>query len=571
MIEENLEFPPPRFVNRVRESIHDSVNQGQNSVEKGKLFLEWVLTNVFDATVDDTATQILDGTGDCGIDAISEIQGTDTNYFRIFQAKFGNSHKISEIHKFNKDVTKFLESVPIDIKQDRIRDARIKIRDKGWDCEAIYVTDQEVQFDNTETFKVYGFHQIVEKLWDDVVDSAKDEHDQIKLENFIKYENAIIGIISLTELQKFVSKTKRYVFESNIRKFLKDKTKVNKNLRKTLIKNPEDVFYFNNGITLVVKNFKENSDGKEILLDEPQIVNGAQTSNTIEEIVRADPHIQGYIQITIIKENSVTQRNNITRFRNSQNAVKGRDLISLESFHDSIFAQLKTLGYFYEQQAGAWINLDQPDRNKYKGNDIFNNYLPSKHDKRIIAKDAIQAMIAGIFQEPAKPYGSVSKYLPGGTEYSEIFVENAFPDDYRLLLYPYLVKMYCEKKFGYGKTTVDFQEKKYARLLFVTAYFKLLSNYIVKKESDFRKKPEELDIYFKKFDANSKLLEITNTILEKFFLAIDELRRDDDGKEIITFHNFFANQIWSKEAQRRFVKLANIEKIKLQEIQGLFV
>lgn len=567
---ENIDSPPERFVNSVKESIREKVNQGQNSVEKGKLFLEWVLVNVFDASVDDTTTQILDGSGDCGIDAVSEINGTDASYFRIFQAKYGNSHKLAEIHEFKEDIRKFLKSQPKEITQDRIRDARIKIRDKGWDCESVYVTDQEVEFANTDDFKVYGIQQIVEKLWDDVTDTAKDKNDKIKLENFINFKNTIIGIVSLKELQKFVSRTRRYVFESNIRKFLRDKTKVNKNLRTTLLKNPEDVFYFNNGITLVVKNFKENSTNSEIQLEEPQIVNGAQTSNTIEEVVRADPHVQGYIQITIIKEDSPTQRNNITRFRNSQNAVKGRDLISLESFHDSIFAQLKILGYFYEQQAGAWINLDPKDRHKYKGNDIFNDYLSTKHDKRIIAKDAIQAMVAGIFQDPAKPYGSVSKYMPGGTEYGEIFVEGAFPDDYRLLLYPYLVKMYCENEFNYGKISADFQEKKYARLLFVTAYFKLLFDYISEKDSDFKKNPKKLDIYFKKFEANSKLLDLTNKILEKFFHSVDELRRDDDGKEVITFHNFFANQVWGKEAQRRFVKLANIEKDNLKEIQKLF-
>jgi hypothetical protein len=81
---------------------------------------------------------------------------------------------------------------------------------------------------------------------------------------------------------------------------------------------------------------------------------------------------------------------------------------------------------------------------------------------------------------------------------------------------------------------------------------------------------EKVDVYFRNFDANKQLLEITNKILEKFFHSVDELRRNDEGNEVITFHNFFAGQIWGKEAQRRFVKMANIEKTGLKEIQKLF-
>ncbi|MCH6545279.1 MAG: hypothetical protein IH796_04685, partial [Deltaproteobacteria bacterium] len=82
------------------------------------------------------------------------------------------------------------------------------------------------------------------------------------------------------------------------------------------------------------------------------------------------------------------------------NAVKGRDLVSLERFHDSIFGQLgKKLGYFYEQQAGSWIAMSDEERESYKRNEIFNKYLPDDHDMRIPANDAIQAMAAGIFNQ----------------------------------------------------------------------------------------------------------------------------------------------------------------------------
>ena len=71
-----------------------------------------------------------------------------------------------------------------------------------------------------------------------------------------------------------------YVFESNIRQWMQFKTTVNKGLRETLQSNPGKFFYYNNGITIVVSDFSELGENM-IKLHAPQIVNGAQTSNSI--------------------------------------------------------------------------------------------------------------------------------------------------------------------------------------------------------------------------------------------------------------------------------------------------
>jgi len=99
----------------------------------------------------------------------------------------------------------------------------------------------------------------------------------------MKFNGTIIGVISLRELGELVLRSKKYIFESNIRKFLPVKTKVNKQLRKSLINEPEEVFYYNNGVTIVVKNFKELGDAK-VELVAPQIVNGAQTSTSVADV-----------------------------------------------------------------------------------------------------------------------------------------------------------------------------------------------------------------------------------------------------------------------------------------------
>ena len=52
--------------------------------------------------------------------------------------------------------------------------------------------------------------------------------------------------------------------------------------------------------------------------------------------------------VTIIKADDEQEQNNITKYRNSQNSVRGKDLVSLMDFHKSIKSQLKNSGYFYD-------------------------------------------------------------------------------------------------------------------------------------------------------------------------------------------------------------------------------
>jgi len=562
--------PSENFIESVKQGLANEVSKGQNSVEKGRLFLKWILTKVFHATEDDAENGIVDGPNDRGIDAILEIRGTEMNFFRIFQSKFGTSHSMDDIEAFKSKIGTLLETNPNELPEGRIRDSLIDIQRKDWEWETIYITDQNVKYDDSENFHVFGIDEIIQKLWNEITEPFDDKNETITLENLMEHDKTIIGVISLSELGQLVNKSSKYIFESNIRKFLPVKTKVNKQLRKSLLEEPEEVFYYNNGVTIVVKDFTLLG-GAKIKLSAPQIVNGAQTSTTIADVVRGDPLIKGAIQITIIKEDARTTRNNITKFRNSQNAVKVRDLISLEKFHNIIGSQLSTkLGYYYEQQAGAWMAKSKQEKEIFRGDKTFNKYLVVSEDKIIPANDAIQAMAAAVEQNPAKPYGSISKYMPGGAEYTRIFSEGEIEDDYRLLLYPYLVKTYCEKKFNYGSQKANMPEKKYARLLFVTAYFQALTDHIIGKKIDLKKEPKLLDQYFENFDANEKLLKLIDEILDQFFDQTSHIRQDVDGRDIMTLHNFFGSHVWNLECRTILKNIMKRKREKFQEIKALF-
>ena len=71
--------------------------------------------------------------------------------------------------------------------------------------------------------------------------------------------------------------------------------------------------------------------------------------------------------MTIIKTKDEEHQKKITKYRNSQNAVKGKDYVSLQEYFISIHAMLATrLDYCFEHQQGLWLNLSVADKAKFQ-------------------------------------------------------------------------------------------------------------------------------------------------------------------------------------------------------------
>ena len=164
------------------------------------------------------------------------------------------------------------------------------------------------------------------------------------------------------------------LLEANVRTFLGAKQTVNKGIVETLKKEPEHFLAFNNGLVLVCDEaaFERTEDGTLGLsfLKGLQIVNGGQTTSTIYFASRDDrtidlSHVMVPAKIIILKGSQDEARerliSNVSRYANSQNAVKLSDLSANRTFH----VQLEKLAndtwcpdgatrWFYERAAGAY-------------------------------------------------------------------------------------------------------------------------------------------------------------------------------------------------------------------------
>ena len=319
LVQKNSSPPLEGFTENIKENIHEYAEDSKSEVEKGNKFLQWILTRVFEATEDDAADAIVDGANDLGIDAYLPVDFSD-NTVRLFQSKYGTSHSLEAIAKFKEDAKRLLAK---DITKMRPELAQLvtKIKEKNLKIKCCYVTDQKVDYED-DLVEIIDEEKIIQKLWDRIKKPAAGKKSSIKLERMLRHENTILGILKLRELTDFVSKNRDYVFESNIRQWMQFKTTVNKGLRDTLQTNPGKFFFYNNGITIVVSDFTELGENM-IELFAPQIVNGAQTSNSILDHSKRTKNMDGSMTVTIIKADDEQEQNNITKYRNSQNSVRG--------------------------------------------------------------------------------------------------------------------------------------------------------------------------------------------------------------------------------------------------------
>lgn len=164
------------------------------------------------------------------------------------------------------------------------------------------------------------------------------------------------------------------LLEANVRSFLNAKgklNKVNQGIRNTLEEKPENFLAYNNGLVIVtdkmVVDYTKNGNCGILNLQGMQIVNGGQTTASLyfakkkkKDIDYSKVFIPAKI-INIEKENSEELILNISKYANSQTAIKDDDLAANNPFHRKIEEIVSKLycpdgisQWFYERAAGSY-------------------------------------------------------------------------------------------------------------------------------------------------------------------------------------------------------------------------
>lgn len=131
------------------------------------------------------------------------------------------------------------------------------------------------------------------------------------------------------------------LLEQNVRVFLQARTKVNRGIIETIENSPDHFFAYNNGLTVTAKGITTTEiNGVHHLKKAKnlQIVNGGQTTASI--LYARDKNKSDLSSVSIQMKLNVTSSDassdlvkNISRYSNTQNAVREADFFSTHAFH----------------------------------------------------------------------------------------------------------------------------------------------------------------------------------------------------------------------------------------------
>ena len=166
------------------------------------------------------------------------------------------------------------------------------------------------------------------------------------------------------------------LLEGNVRSFLSTKGIVNKKIRETILRSPEQFFAFNNGISVTASNVRFDESGNLSYAEEFQIINGGQTTASLSNARFSDKadlsKINVLMKLTVTSEvmdSDVKQSllSTISKASNQQNKVSDADFSSTLPFHIAIEkisemtaapatspGQIRSY-WFYERARGQYI------------------------------------------------------------------------------------------------------------------------------------------------------------------------------------------------------------------------
>jgi AIPR protein len=348
-------------------------------------------------------------------------------------------------------------------------------------------------------------------------------------------DDLLVGSIGLVELYEFLRRYREktgdldQIYEKNVRRFLGGRGKVNKTMQATLRDAPERFGLYNNGITLVVSGYTQV--GSKLVLVEPYIVNGCQTSRTIWEVFHqrlgaggtgVNPEIEewklriahGVVVTKIVKVGNAGEKllQAITRYTNSQNAVREKDFLALTGDFRTWQKELSDdHGIYLEIQRGGW------DSQKALQNHSTSTKI---YTKSANAADLIKVYGAGWLSEAGLAFGKNPPFLPDGAVFKRIVnseAEQSRPFGAIDLIAAYLLQQGASS-YGFGRGA-EKQSRRQSRFLFYLVAIDLLKDALSRGSyaTDPRTLSDALVAILQDNSAKSALLDPAIEVIDSYF------------------------------------------------------
>ena len=222
-----------------------------------------------------------------------------------------------------------------------------------------------------------------------------------------------VGFVCLVRLRDYYSfisdslgELRRSIFEANVRDY-QGRTEVNDDIQHSLQEpHEEDFWWLNNGITVLAS--KASQSGKALTIEDPQVVNGLQTSTEIFNYCKKfnSESDDRKILVRIIVPSEAESRDRIIKATNSQTAVQQASLRATDKVHRDIEEFLRPRGLFYDRRKNYYKNEGKP------------------RDKIVGIPHLAQAVMAILLQRPDAARARPSSLLKKDEDYGRVFSES---------------------------------------------------------------------------------------------------------------------------------------------------
>lgn len=273
----------------------------------------------------------------------------------------------------------------------------------------------------------------------------------LKMDDVSDNVEEYLAILPGKILARIYDQYKQGLLEKNVRTFLQFRAKVNQGIRDT-IRNEADMFFaYNNGISSTAEKVTVyNEDGVLYIrsIENWQIVNGGQTTASIYSTsMEKDADLSKVfvqMKLSVVKDHSKFEElvPKISKYANSQTAIKASDFSSNSKFHEKIqdFSRRiwmpaltggrATHKWFYERTRGQYLD----ERSKYFTKDDIKRFDLEYPKKWMFSKIDLAKFEMSWLQKPH----DVSK---GGEKNYNIFKDDMLSNsiDYNELFYKRLI------------------------------------------------------------------------------------------------------------------------------------
>lgn len=228
-------------------------------------------------------------------------------------------------------------------------------------------------------------------------------------ENPISSEGQV-GFVCLVRVRDYFSfisdeskELRRQIFEANVRDY-QGRTEVNHDIQQSLQqKNKEDFWWLNNGITIIAA--KASQSGKTLTIEDPQIVNGLQTSTEVFNYCKTS-NTDGdnrKVLVRVIVPEEQESRDRIIKATNSQTPVQPASLRATDKIHRDIEEFFRPRGLFYDRRKNFYKNEGKP------------------RDRIVGIPHLAQAVMSIVLQRPDTARARPSSLLKKDDDYTRVY------------------------------------------------------------------------------------------------------------------------------------------------------